>query len=52
MHKHKQRGYYGNMDFVTPLVVVGVVVGLLLPLAWKWAIKPALVWLLQLLTGA
>jgi hypothetical protein len=50
MHKHKQRGY--GVDYVTPLIAAGVVVGLLLPLAWKWAIKPALVWLLQLLTGA
>jgi hypothetical protein len=47
-----QRGYYGNMDFITPLIIAGVVFGLLLPVAWKYIVKPVLVWILSLLTGA
>lgn len=46
-----QRGYYGNMNFITPLIIAGLAFGLLLPVAWRYILKPALVWILSLLTG-
>lgn len=46
-----QRGYINMDGLMGGMIVFGVIVGLLLPAAWKYLIKPALTWLLTLLTG-